>query len=250
MLTYWVVCFVPDTVRPDRVGAGIIVTNRDHTSISARFTLTPEELPPISAGRTAFLEGIRRFGEELTTIPPQQAVALVERTQHNSYGVLQILPGALAAGEDTETMAEELYARMIHRPSILSEKGRELTPRNDKPTPAAGWEDTLHEIAGLKDGWMDGAGDTIHPSVINAARYIMKTLSDTAPALPVVFPTPHGGIQLQHHTPDKYIEVMIHWDDEHNRPHYEGFVSHHGHHLDVELSDVGATVDFLTRWLT
>lgn len=120
MFQYWTVRYVPDPVRVDTVGVGIIVATRDNTNhnnmeTAARFVTTISDIPDIGGDRETFLEGLHNFQEDLKTHAKSDPVVFIENTRHRNHGVLQVDPPRLTAGENLTTTAEELYERMIHR---------------------------------------------------------------------------------------------------------------------------------------
>lgn len=121
MLQYWTVRYVPDPVRVDTVGVGVIVATRDnidHNNMeaAARFVTTIGDIPDIGGDRETFLEGLQNFQEDLKTHTKDNPVAFIENTRHRNHGVLQVDPPHLIAGENLTATAAELYERMIHRP--------------------------------------------------------------------------------------------------------------------------------------
>ena len=121
MFQYWTVRYVPDPVRVDTVGVGVIVATRDTTvhnnmGVAARFVTTISDIPDIGGDRETFLEGLQNFQEDLKTYTKDNPVAFIENTRHRNHGVLQVDPPHLIAGENLTSIVAELYERMIHRP--------------------------------------------------------------------------------------------------------------------------------------
>lgn len=119
MFQYWTVRYVPDPVRVDTVGVGIIVATRDNIEHNnkavARFVATISDIPDIGGDRETFLEGLQNFQEDLKTHATSDPVVFIENTRHRNHGVLQVDPPRLTAGENLSAIVEELYERMIHR---------------------------------------------------------------------------------------------------------------------------------------
>ena len=84
---------------------------------AARFVTTISDIPDIGGDRETFLEGLQNFQEDLKTHGKSEPVAFIENTRHRNHGVLQVDPPRLTAGENLTATVEELYERMIHRPT-------------------------------------------------------------------------------------------------------------------------------------
>lgn len=118
---YWTVRYVPDPVRVDTVGVGIIVatqdtTNHNNREVAARFVTTIGDIPDIGGDRETFLKGLHNFQKDLKTHAQSDPVVFIENTRHRNHGVLQVDPPHLIAGENLTSIVAELYERMIHRP--------------------------------------------------------------------------------------------------------------------------------------
>lgn len=121
MFQYWTVRYVPDPVRVDTVGVGVIVATRDNIDhnnmeVASQFVTTISDIPDIGGDRETFLEGLQNFQEDLKTHAKSDPVTFIENTRHRNHGVLQVDPPRLTAGENLTSIVAELYERMIHRP--------------------------------------------------------------------------------------------------------------------------------------
>ncbi|WP_421084193.1 hypothetical protein [Rothia nasimurium] len=107
------------------------------------------------------------------------------------------------------------------------------------------WSERMFELIFLRQGWVDGQGKAV---VMDTAELAMKVLEGAQKAgysLPHIFPTPEGGIQLEHHQGTKHLELTISPDDEHEGFYYDSSTDET---IEEELSTPNAMVDFLGRW--
>ena len=115
MLQYWTIRYVPDPVRVDTVGVGVVVA--DATDAAARFVTSVSEIPDIGGARESFLAALGGFREEINTLPSTDVAPFIERTRRQSYNTLQVDAPRLVAGTNVEAVLDDLYMRMIARPS-------------------------------------------------------------------------------------------------------------------------------------
>ena len=114
MLQYWTIRYVPDPVRVDTVGVGVIVASA--TDAAARFVTAVSEIPAIGGNRETFLTALEGFQEEIKALPGTNVTPFIERVRRQSHNTLQIDAPRLAAGTDVEAALDDLYMRMIARP--------------------------------------------------------------------------------------------------------------------------------------
>lgn len=62
---YWTVRYVPDAVRPDTVGVGVIVADEQNTDSASRFVTKVSDIPNIGGPRKEFLASLNGLGEDL-----------------------------------------------------------------------------------------------------------------------------------------------------------------------------------------
>ena len=115
MLQYWIIRYVPDPVRVDTVGVGVVVTSSSEGAF--RFVTSVCEIPDIGGDRESFLEVLERFQEEMNALPGTEITPFIERVRRQSHNMLQIDAPRLIAGTDVEAALDDLYIRMIARPS-------------------------------------------------------------------------------------------------------------------------------------
>lgn len=70
------------------------------------------------------------------------------------------------------------------------------------------WDARFAELAELPPGWFDGEGTAIDEVAMKAARALLAVLADSSIALPRIYPTVDGGIQLEWHGPDGFEVVL------------------------------------------
>lgn len=117
MLQYWTIRYVPDPVRVDTVGVGVVVVGT--TDAASRFVTSVSEIPDIGGDRESFLVAIEGFQEEINALPGTDVAPFIERVRRQSYNTLQVDVPRLIAGTDVEAALDDLYIRMIARPLIL-----------------------------------------------------------------------------------------------------------------------------------
>ena len=112
---YWTVRYVPDSVRPDTVGVGVIVADEQNTDSASRFVTKVSDIPNIGGPRKEFLASLHDFKEELDfrsvsqlDLGPTSTVnGYVERARRQGHGILQIDPARPAAGISAQAMADD-----------------------------------------------------------------------------------------------------------------------------------------------
>ena len=115
MLQYWTIRYVPDPVRVDTVGVGVVVASA--TDAATRFVTSVSEIPDIGGDRETFLTALEGFQEEVKTLPDSDVAPFVERVRRHSYNTIQIDAPRRVAGADVEVALDDLYMRLIARPS-------------------------------------------------------------------------------------------------------------------------------------
>ena len=113
ILQYWTIRYVPDPVRVDTVGVGVVVTSASEAAF--RFVTSVCEIPDIGGDRESFLEVLKRFQEEMNALPGTDVTLFIERVRSRSYNMLQVDAPRLIAGTNVDTAADDLYVRMIAR---------------------------------------------------------------------------------------------------------------------------------------
>lgn len=121
MLQYWTMRYVPDPVRVDTVGVGVVVAGA--TKAAARFVTSVNEIPDIGGNRETFLIVLKGLQEELSSLPGTEVASFVERLRRNSYNTLQVDAPRLVAGTNVEAALDDLYMRMIARVPCWNSKG-------------------------------------------------------------------------------------------------------------------------------
>ena len=114
MLQYWTIRYVPDPVRVDTVGVGLVVASA--TDAAVRLVTSTNEIPDIGGDRESFLEALEGFQEEINTLPGAEITSFIERVRKQSYNTLQIDAPRLVTGTNIDTAVEDLYMRMIAQP--------------------------------------------------------------------------------------------------------------------------------------
>lgn len=114
MLQYWTIRYVPDPVRVDTVGVGVVVAS--DTAAAARFVTSASEIPDIGGDRESFFIALEGFQEEVNSLPCTDVAPFIERVRRQSHNTLQVDAPRFAAGADVETALDDLYMRMIARP--------------------------------------------------------------------------------------------------------------------------------------
>ena len=95
---YWTVRYVPDSVRPDTVGVGVIVADEQNTDSASRFVTKVSDIPNIGGPRKEFLASLNGLREDLklrsatqSDLDPTSTVnGFVERARRQGHGILQI----------------------------------------------------------------------------------------------------------------------------------------------------------------
>lgn len=104
----------------------------------------------------------------------------------------------------------------------------------------------IAELERLEHGWLDGQGDKITISVIDAARQLLLALSRENIPIPYVFPREEGALNLEWDLPHCCgMEVIVHDDDEH------AFTCYYFHAMPSHECDEFAfvNVDQVIAWL-
>ena len=117
MFQYWTIRYVPDPVRVDTVGVGVVVAGA--TDAAARFVTSVSEIPDIGGNRESFLVALEGFQDEINALPGTDVAPFIERTRRQSYNTLQVDAPRIAAGADIGAALDDLYMRMIARLSSL-----------------------------------------------------------------------------------------------------------------------------------
>lgn len=120
---YWTVRYVPDSVRPDTVGVGVIVADEQNTDSASRFVTKVSDIPNIGGPRKEFLASLNGLREDLklrsatqSDLDPTSTVnGFVERARRQGHGILQIDPARPAVGISAQAIADDLYRRIIDR---------------------------------------------------------------------------------------------------------------------------------------
>lgn len=73
----------------------------------------------------------------------------------------------------------------------------------------APWGGRLRELGALSPGWLSGAGESIAPAALKDAAKLLKRLRARTDALPGIFPTPEGYLQLEYPDEGSNLEVTV-----------------------------------------
>lgn len=136
VFNYWVLCYCPDSARPDRVSVGVVVSGAAPGDIARKFIPRPQAIPAIGGPRDNFFtvltgidEDLQRFAQphELPLGGNNEVFNYMERMRRQNYGILRILEPGLVVDSDAETAAEKLYNRLVDRPELADHHPRRLT---------------------------------------------------------------------------------------------------------------------------
>lgn len=107
------------------------------------------------------------------------------------------------------------------------------------------WSDRMFELIFLRQGWVEGQGKAVVMDTAELAMKVLEGAQKSGYPLPHIFPTPEGGIQLEHHKGTKHLELTISPDDEHEGFYYDSSTDKT---IEKEPKTPHEMVDFLGRW--
>lgn len=73
--------------------------------------------------------------------------------------------------------------------------------------PERAWGKRLLELAHLGPGWLDGGGEPVAFSALDAAREVLQLLDDAAVDPPAITPTEDGGVHLEWSDPSRVVSA-------------------------------------------
>jgi len=73
--------------------------------------------------------------------------------------------------------------------------------------PERAWGKRLLELAHLGPGWLEGGGEPVAFSALDAAREVLQLLDDAAVDSPAITPTEDGGVHLEWSDPSKVVSA-------------------------------------------
>lgn len=109
----------------------------------------------------------------------------------------------------------------------------------------APWSARMFELIFLRQGWVDGQGKAVIMDMAELAMKVLEGAHNLNYPLPHIFPTPEGGIQLEHHKGTKHLELTISPDDEHEGFYYDSATDDT---VEEKLSTPDQMIEFLGRW--
>ncbi|WP_237242519.1 DUF3037 domain-containing protein [Rothia nasimurium] len=136
VFNYWLLCYVPDSARPDRVAVGIVVAGSTPGELAYKYVPRPNVIPALGGSRENFYlvlagidEDLQRFAQphELPLGANNEVFNYMERMRRQNYGVLRVLEPGLVVDTDAETVANKLYNRLVDRPELNEHQPRRLT---------------------------------------------------------------------------------------------------------------------------
>lgn len=126
MYHYWTIRYVPDIMRLDTVGVGVIVApefGRDPVGI--KFVETARDIFDIGGSRSEFVNYLADFAEDvkshdldnyLFNCDNMSVYEYIERARRQNRGMMQIDPPQPIFGADSQELAEYIYRMLIYRP--------------------------------------------------------------------------------------------------------------------------------------
>lgn len=126
LYNYWIVRYVPDSLRPDTAGIGVIVVGKEHGDHAYRFVNSVSEIPQLGGNPQYALQALDALEDEIALFASEDALSLgthrgfrqvVERARRQNYGVMRIDTPGQIVDESAQVAADALYQRLIHRES-------------------------------------------------------------------------------------------------------------------------------------
>ncbi len=108
------------------------------------------------------------------------------------------------------------------------------------------WSRRVIELASLPAGWSDGIGEPISFAAIDAARELLRRLTEAGVRHPGIYPMEDGGVQLEWGTPQRVTSVEVDAD-----VHLTAFSIHvpTKQPQELETEDLAQAYDFLAEAL-
>lgn len=126
LYSYWIVRYVPDSLRPDTAGIGVIVAGKEQGDNAYRFVDSASEIPSLGGNPQFAMQALDALESEIALLAPDDALSLgtrkdlrqlVERERRQNYGVLRIDAPGQIVDESACAAADTLYQRLIFRKS-------------------------------------------------------------------------------------------------------------------------------------
>lgn len=133
---YWLICYVPDTARPDRVSAGVVVSGTLPGEVAFRGVPKATALPAVGDSREQFYQVLLALEEDLLHFAQPDELPLgahhqvfnfMERQRRQNYGLIQFEEPGLVVEADVATAADKLYNRLVHHPEMNEHSPRRVT---------------------------------------------------------------------------------------------------------------------------
>lgn len=124
LYSYWVVRYVPDALRPDTAGIGVIVSGKEQGDQAYRFVQSASEVPALGGNPQLALQALTALEAEIGLLASDDALSLgthrdlrvlVERARRQNYGVLRIDTPGQIVDSSAQAAADALYQRLIAR---------------------------------------------------------------------------------------------------------------------------------------
>jgi|GEM_PF-1832984 len=125
MYHYWTIRYVPDIMRLDTVGVGVIVASESgRESVGLKFIQTARDMFDIGGPRAEFVRYLAEFAEDINShnlgdylfnYDNMNIYEYIERARRQNKGMMRIDPPRPIAGTDPQELAEYVYQLLIHR---------------------------------------------------------------------------------------------------------------------------------------
>ncbi|MFW0112727.1 DUF3037 domain-containing protein [Rothia sp. CCM 9416] len=128
LYNYWVVRYVPDSLRPDTAGVGVIVVGKEQGDHAYRFVESVSEVPSLGGNPQFALQALDALESEIALLASNNALSLgtrkdlrqlLERERRQNFGVLRIDAPGQIVDESAFAAADTLYQRLIFRESSV-----------------------------------------------------------------------------------------------------------------------------------
>ncbi|MFJ3030828.1 hypothetical protein ACIP5Z_02320 [Rothia terrae] len=139
LYNYWLVRYVPDSLRPDTAGIGVIVAGENLGDNAYRFVQTVSEIPSLGANTQDAMQILHELEYQVSVFISDDSLplgthkdlrTLIERERRQNYGVVQIdAPGQIVDSSAHEA-ADALYQKLIFR-ETSSKTNRVSALRNE-----------------------------------------------------------------------------------------------------------------------
>lgn len=121
---YWVVRYVPDVLRPDTAGIGVIVSGYEQGDQAYRFVQSTLDIPSLGGNPQLAMQALGALEADISLFASEGALSLgthrdlrglVERVRRQNYGVLRIDAPGQIVDDSAQAAADVLYQRLISR---------------------------------------------------------------------------------------------------------------------------------------